>query len=128
MTIGACAYDKLIQLQVGSTHMSAVEIWRSSRMVSRVLALCLGCAIAFTAPVVRAECTAPSCTDARVLMLYTEANGNVYVQLSGTMSNLNCTLTSGFVTLVATGSRFREIYASLLAAQLNRPPGVSTHQ
>jgi hypothetical protein len=75
--------------------------------------------MALTAQIVRAECSAPSCTDARVLVLYTEANGNVYVQLSGTMSNLNCTLVSGFITLTATSSRFKEIYASLLAAQLS---------
>lgn len=57
------------------------------------------------------------CVDARVLQLYTESNGTVYVQLSGPMSNLNCTLTSGFVTLVPTRSRYKEIYASLLATQ-----------
>jgi hypothetical protein len=99
--------------------MSALEIHRPGRRVHRVLALCLGCAMTFAAQVARSECTAPSCTDARVLVLYTEANGNVYVKLSGTMSNLNCTLASGFVTLVASNSRFKEIYASLLAAQLS---------
>jgi len=83
------------------------------------LALAAGVALAFVAPLAGAECTPTGCADARVLQLYTEANGNVYVQLSGTMSNLNCTLVSGiFVTLVPTSSRFKEIYANLLAAQL----------
>lgn len=99
--------------------MNPFEMCRSGRVVSRVLALCWGCVIALTAQVVRAECSAPSCNNVRVLQLYTEANGNAFVQLSGTMSNLNCTLVSGtFVTLLASRSRFREIYGSLLAAQL----------
>jgi hypothetical protein len=93
------------------------------------LASFVGCALVLAAQLAGAECTAPSCVNARVLQLYTEANGNVYVQLSGTMSNLNCTLTSGFVTLLATGSRFKEIYGSLLAAQLaDRPVTVRINE
>jgi hypothetical protein len=63
-----------------------------------------------------------SCDNAHVLEIYTEANGNVYVQLSGTMSNLNCTLASGYLTLPATASRFKEIYTTLLAVQLSDRP------
>lgn len=89
------------------------------RAIRRGLALSTGIAVAFAAQVASAECSATSCDNARVLQLYTEANGNVYVQLSGTMSNLNCTLVSGvFVTLLSTASRFKEVYANLLAAQL----------
>ena len=92
---------------------------RTERHFRNALATATGLALALIAPLAKAECSATSCDNARVLQLYTEANGNVYVQLSGTMSNLNCTLAGGvFVTLVPTRTRFKEIYASLLAVQL----------
>lgn len=83
------------------------------------IALATGLALTFAAQLAGAECSSTGCDSARILQLYTEANGNVYVQLSGTMSNLNCTLVSStFVTLQPTASRFNQIYANLLAAQL----------
>jgi hypothetical protein len=85
----------------------------------------VGFALAFVAQAASAECSAASCDNARVLELYTEANGKVYVRLSGTISNLNCTLVSGvFVTLVPIADRFKEIYATLLAQLTDRPLSV----
>jgi hypothetical protein len=85
----------------------------------RWLALTTGLLLASATHVAGAECSAASCDNARILQLYTRADGDVYVQLSGTISNLNCTLVSGgFVTLESTASRFKEIYANLLAAHL----------
>lgn len=87
------------------------------------IALATGLALVSAAQLASAECSATACENARILQLYTEANGNVYVQLSGTMSNLNCTLVSGtFATLSPSASRFNEIYASLLAAHLSDHP------
>jgi hypothetical protein len=84
------------------------------------IALTMGLVSAFVAQLAGAECVATGCSGSRILQLYTEANGNVYVQLSGTMSNLSCTLVSStFVTLLPGGSRFKEIYASLLAVQMS---------
>ena len=91
---------------------------RSHKCLARI-ALATGIALTFAAQLAGAECVATGCDNARVLQLYTEANGKVYVQLSGTLSNLNCTLVSAtFVTLQPTASRFSQVYASLLAAQL----------
>jgi hypothetical protein len=91
---------------------------RSHKCLGRI-ALATGVALTFAAQLAGAECGATGCDNARVLQLYTEANGNVHVQLSGTMSNLNCSLVSAtFVTLQPTAARFSQIYASVLAAQL----------
>jgi len=94
------------------------KFWRQRS--AKALAVATGLAIAFAAQLANAECGSNSCENARILELYTEANGNVYVQLSGTTSNLNCTLASNtFVTLLPGRARFAQIYASLLAAQLS---------
>jgi hypothetical protein len=83
------------------------------------LAVATALSLTFAAQLASAECSAAACDNARILQLYTEANGVVYVQVSGTMSNLNCTLVSGtFATLTPSSSLFKEIYASLLAAQM----------
>lgn len=82
------------------------------------LAALTGLLLTLAAQPANAECSATGCENARILQLYTEANGNIYVQLSGTMSNLNCTRVSGvYVTLQPIG-RFKEIYATLLATQI----------
>lgn len=78
----------------------------------------------------RAECTALSCDNSRILSIYTQANGDTYIQLSGTMSNLSCSPVSGvYVTLVSSDQHYKEIYANLLAWQLaDRPVGVRVDQ
>lgn len=67
-----------------------------------------------------ADCISYICDDVKITMLYTEANGDTYVKVSGNMSNLNCALVSNtYITLSATNTaRYKEIYASLLAYQL----------
>ena len=92
-------------------------------VVRRWLALATGVLLASAASIASAECSATGCENARILQLYTQADGNVYVQLSGTVANLNCTLVSGiYVSLVSTAGHFKEIYANLFAAQLTDRP------
>jgi hypothetical protein len=70
-----------------------------------------------------AECGSYYCEDARILRLVTVANGDVSVKVSGTLSNLDCTLIdSQYITLPSSASRFKEIYANLLAFQLADRP------
>lgn len=69
--------------------------------------------------VASAECIAYICDGIRITALYTRADGNAYVQTSGTQSNLNCSLVGGlYMTIPTSSPRFKEIYASLLAYQL----------
>jgi hypothetical protein len=75
--------------------------------------------MAFAAGASHAECASYYCQEAQILSLYTTAVGDVYVRISGTTANLDCTLLEGvFLTLPASSPRFKEIYASMLATQL----------
>jgi hypothetical protein len=66
-----------------------------------------------------ADCISYSCNGSRILGMYTSADGNAYIKVSGNTSALSCTLVSGvYVKLPAGSSRFKEIYGSLLAYQL----------
>jgi hypothetical protein len=77
-----------------------------------------------------ADCINYICDDVKITMLYTEANGDTYVKVSGNMANLNCSLTSNtYITLSASSLRYKEIYAGLLAYQLaDRPVGIRINE
>lgn len=93
---------------------------RNILMQGRPLSMALAMLMAFLfARVATAECNAYSCNDVRITALYTRADGSAYVQTSGTVTNLNCSLVGGlYMTLPTASTRFKEIYASLLAYQL----------
>lgn len=79
----------------------------------------MGLLATFAFSTAAADCNTWSCGSIRITGLYTTANGDVYVQVSGNMAALNCTLASDtYITLPSTLARFKEIYASLLAYQL----------
>jgi hypothetical protein len=68
-----------------------------------------------------AECAATYCDDVRILTLYTAPAPDyfVYIKVAGTTANLNCSLYGGVYVKVPTDSpRFKEYYATLLAAQM----------
>lgn len=67
-----------------------------------------------------AACQALGCFDVYIDELYPEAAGGVWVQTSGNETLANCTANSGvFLRLDSTTAGFKEIYATLLAAQLS---------
>lgn len=69
--------------------------------------------------VATAECLSYVCSGSRILAMYTRADGNAYIQVSGNTSALTCTLVGGlYVKLPTSSTRFKEIYGSLLAYQL----------
>lgn len=75
------------------------------------------------ANVARAECGTYYCDGARIIGMTTAAAGQVYVQVSGTVANLNCSpLPGGYLTLVPANPGFDRIYAVLLAHQLGDKP------
>lgn len=70
-----------------------------------------------------ADCLSYVCDQSRILALYTRADGNAYIQISGNTSVLTCALVGGmYVKLPVSSPRFKEIYASLLAYQLTDRP------
>jgi hypothetical protein len=65
-----------------------------------------------------AECQAAGCYEVYVEELYPEAGGGAWIRTSGNEALANCTANSGvFLRLNATAG-YKEIYATLLAAQL----------
>lgn len=99
---------------------------RSHLLVGAVTAL--GTLVEYSAS---ADCISYICTDVKITMLYTEANGDTYVKVSGNMANLSCALTSStYITLSAEGTaRYKELYASLLAYQLaDRPVSIRINE
>ena len=69
-----------------------------------------------------AECGAAYCDDVRLLTLYIAPDDTVYVKVGGTTANLNCTLYGGVYVKVPQSARFKEYYATLLAAQMADRP------
>jgi hypothetical protein len=83
-----------------------------SRIVASLLALTAGAAA-------YAECQALGCFSVYIDELYPEAGGGVWVQTSGNETLANCTANSGvFLRLDGTTAGFKQMYATLLAAQL----------
>ena len=66
-----------------------------------------------------AECGATGCWSVYVEELYPEANGGAWIKTSGNELLANCTANSGvYLRLSGTSAGFKELYATLLAAQL----------
>ena len=80
-------------------------------------------ACSLLASVSSADCISYVCDQSRIMALYTRADGNAYIQISGNTSVLTCGLVGGlYVKLPVNSPRFKEIYASLLAYQLTDRP------
>lgn len=70
-----------------------------------------------------ADCISYVCDQSRILAMYTRADGDAFIQISGNTSVLTCSLVGGlYVKLPVASPRFKEIYASLLAYQLTDRP------
>lgn len=66
-----------------------------------------------------AECMPAGCYDVYIEELYPEATGGVWIQTSGNETLADCVSQAGvFLRLNASAVGFKEIYATLLAAQL----------
>lgn len=96
----------------------------SLHTLSRKAGLLIGLAAVsfFSAQNAFAECAASHCEDVRILTLYTAHDNRVFIKVAGTTSNLNCTLYGGVYILVPESARFKEYYATLLAAQMADRP------
>jgi len=71
------------------------------------------------APAAFPECSAPGCYDVYIDELYTEALGGVWIRTSGDERLAGCVPDSDvYLRLPASAVGFRDIYATLLAAQL----------
>lgn len=85
--------------------------------LSRAL-ICLG-SLAICA-LVHADCGASGCWNVYVDEVYPEAQGGAWIKTSGDERLANCTADSGiYLRLSGTAAGFKEIYATLLAAQLS---------
>jgi hypothetical protein len=71
------------------------------------------------APAAFPECSAQGCYDVYIDELYAEAAGGVWIKTSGDETLAGCVADSNvFLRLPASVAGFKEIYATLLAAQL----------
>jgi hypothetical protein len=69
--------------------------------------------------IAHAECGASGCWGVYVEELYPEAQGGAWIRTSGNELLANCTADSGvYLRLSGTTPGYKEIYATLLAAQL----------
>jgi hypothetical protein len=85
-------------------------------MLSRIIGLVLGLSAAGYAV---AECITQGCWDVYVDEIYPEALGGAWIQTSGDESLANCTVSGNtFLRLDNTMAGYKEMYATLLAAQL----------
>jgi hypothetical protein len=71
------------------------------------------------ATAVFAECSASGCYEVFIDELYPEANGGAWIRTSGNETLANCTPDSGIYLRLNATLGFKEIYATLLAAQLS---------
>jgi hypothetical protein len=70
------------------------------------------------APAAFPECSASGCWNVYIEELYPEANGGAWIKTSGTETLANCTVDSNIYLRLNPSAGFKEIYATLLAAQL----------
>jgi len=76
--------------------------------------------ITFFSSLTYADCSAGYCSDVKIVELYINANGNIYVATDGDESKLTCaTVSNGgtHVTLKTSDANSKEIYSALLASQ-----------
>lgn len=64
------------------------------------------------------ECFSEGCADVYVEELYPEMQGGAWVQTSGNEALANCTVDSSIFLRLHNETGFKEVYATLLAAQL----------
>ena len=78
--------------------------------------------LALTAPAFGA-CLPAACIGEKITQLYISTDGSVYIQTTGDMSQLNCTLASGVsMTLDMSLPGSEAIYALLLSLRLTDQP------
>jgi hypothetical protein len=74
---------------------------------------------AMAAGISHAECNGSGCWEVYVQELYPEAAGGAWIQTTGNETLANCAADSGiFLRLSGTTPGYKELYATLLAAQL----------
>ena len=70
-----------------------------------------------------AVCSGYTCEDVKITTVVTIGDGNVLIRTNGNQSSLDCTQESGgYMTLLASSARFKEMYANVLAFQLAGQP------
>jgi hypothetical protein len=84
--------------------------------LSRSLVVALG--LFLIAGVASAECVASGCFNVYVEEIYPEATGGAWIQTSGNETLANCSADSGVYLRLDATVGYKEIYATLLAAQL----------
>ena len=86
------------------------------RALAKVSAAVL--ALLSVAGIARAECAAQGCYSVFVEEIYPEATGGAWIKTTGNETLANCTANSGvYLRLNPTGG-YKEVFATLLAAQL----------
>jgi hypothetical protein len=74
--------------------------------------------VLFPGAVMAGACN-PSYCEGKITNLYTNGGtGKVFIKMDGDMTDLNCTLSGGYITLKQGNLMFSEIYSSLLAASI----------
>jgi hypothetical protein len=86
---------------------------KHTRLLSITFGLSLFSAAAFP------ECSAGGCYDVYVEELYPEASGGAWIKTSGNEALANCTADSNVYLRLDNTAGYKEIYATLLAAQLS---------
>lgn len=71
------------------------------------------------APAAYAECSASGCWDVYIEELYPEAQGGAWIRTSGNEALASCTADSNIYLRLNATPGFKEVYATLLAAQLS---------
>ena len=86
------------------------------RLNARVLSCSLGRLL--LSPAACPECNSGGCTDVYVEELYPEASGGAWIKTSGNEALASCTVDSNVYLRLNATEGYKEIYATLLAAQL----------
>lgn len=73
--------------------------------------------------ILNAGCAGTACLNVTIVNVYTQANGEVYIQTSGDESALSCTAPAGaYVHLKSTAAGKNAMYATLLSAFVTKQP------
>jgi expansin (peptidoglycan-binding protein) len=90
---------------------------QTTKIPVRKISIALG--LLALAPAAFPECGAGGCYDVYIEELYPEASGGAWIRTSGTETLANCTVDSNVYLRLNATAGYKEIYATLLAAQLS---------
>lgn len=80
-------------------------------------------AIGAMSTILNADCSGTACLNVTIVNVYTQADGEVYIQTSGDESLLSCTSPAGaYVHLKSTAAGKNAMYATLLSAYVTKRP------